>query len=155
MHSEITRGQSEPLGQRTFTARNRFVLALSHSVYPLNNSFQGEQEHRTVKRIFPRTSKRGYAEQIAKRERRIRILRAIRERNERIKERGHSLRGNTDGPPVVPNHPERHHLISDGKNHMLKLVDWLAESRGDPALKVILLAFEFLPRPSHGCGLGF
>jgi len=103
MPSETTHVQSEHLGQRTFTALNQSALMLPRSARCLNGSLQGEQEHRTVKRIFPRTSKRGYAGQIARREHRTRILRTIRERNRRIKERGHPPQCTADSLPAVHN----------------------------------------------------
>jgi hypothetical protein len=84
--------------------------------------------------------------QIAKRERRMRILRAIRERNKMVKERNCSPQDTADGHTITHNPPEEHHLISEDKNRLLKLVDWLAEHRGDLSLKVGW-HFEVLSRP--------
>lgn len=84
--------------------------------------------------------------QIAKRERRMRILRAIRERNKMVKERNRSPQDTADGHAITHNPPEKHHLISEDKNHPLKLVDWLAEHHDDLSLKVGW-DLELLPCP--------
>jgi len=67
----------------------------------------------------------------------MRIIRTIRERNKKIQERGRSSQLTTADDPLVDNPPEKHHLISEGKNHKLNLTNWLVKYPGDIALKVI------------------
>ncbi|KAF4568042.1 hypothetical protein EYR36_010050 [Pleurotus pulmonarius] len=89
----------------------------------------GELEHRRVKRYYARTNKNDYTRQIAKLERRQRILRALRDRL------------NTKGRSQSPDNTEqtnKHYKISSSKKKRINLDEFLLEYRDDPAVETFI-----------------
>ena len=83
---------------------------------------QGELEHRTSKARFARTSRKGYASQLA----------SIERRQARIRTRRDAV--NLADP--VPNQPEEHHVIGRSQNFPEDLTRFMQSNNGDPATNV-------------------
>lgn len=118
--------------------------------------FQGELEHRRVKRFYARTNKRKtFGRQIAKQQRRERLLKQIREQwkeKEKLQTKAtqpdsetlHSPAPNVsfeNSDPLPKMLPEVHHHISNTtrlKENIFRWVDF-HEQNGDDAVKVSLV----------------
>ncbi|KAI0070813.1 hypothetical protein K474DRAFT_1776565 [Panus rudis PR-1116 ss-1] len=171
---------SKVAGQRVAKKRKLFNLRTYkwHSLpdYPAsirmfgttdNTSTQpGEGEHRRAKKFWNRVHKGKYVEQIAKQQRRERVMRRI---HERLKKRDENLlehskdkcsarkkisaivdapasatnepssRRFTDAYPTPISSPDIHYHISQDPSCSYEISEWLSEHRDDPAFK------DFLP----------
>jgi hypothetical protein len=96
---------------------------------------QGELEHRRVKRFYPRTSKVGFTQQIAKHQRRERLLHNLSKLSlpENHPTAAVSFQ-ESDPLPYTP--PTVHHHISNSNRYYNNLTGWLGTHSGDPALIV-------------------
>jgi len=105
---------------------------------------QGELEHRRVKRFYSRTNKNNVGSQIAKHERRERLLRAISRRREGSADNlsapepeASRVSLNFDvSEALPPTPPSQHHHISEERKHHLNIPTWLKENEGDLAVQV-------------------
>jgi hypothetical protein len=100
--------------------------------------FQGELAHRALKAFYPLISKRDTPGQLAKHERRRRVLRRVAEHDSHF----------TEQPPVdVPVGLTEHHYIHTlCRNHPLDLFSFLRDHDNDPAVSVsgaLLMFFLF------------
>jgi hypothetical protein len=138
------------------TTDNYSTQIVNHILFPslflLIFFFQGELEHRRVKRFYARTNKRkNFGCQIAKQQRRERLLKRIREqwtdRREELQTNAtpETLRSPApnvsfeDSDPLPKTLPEVHHHISNTtrlKENIFRWVDF-HEQAGDQAVKVI------------------
>lgn len=116
----------------------------------LSNVVKGEVEHRRVKRFYARTNKgRTFERQIARHQRRERLLRNIAKRAEKAKETGqdrpstHPAVPLHESDPLPPTLPEQHTHISNTKRLRLNLFQWLDDNENDAALEVPMLSFTF------------
>jgi hypothetical protein len=99
-----------------------------------------------VKRYFGRTNKNRYAHQISKHERRERLLRGIKRKEQKGKEKASGEKSTTgtknpslafvDHNPLPFTSPKDHHHISESKRHHSHVPNWLGENSGDPAIEV-------------------
>ncbi|KAJ8691002.1 hypothetical protein PTI98_010618 [Pleurotus ostreatus] len=108
----------------------------------------GELEHRRVKRLYSRTNKNNYQEQIARQEQRQRILREVRRRLDTM---------DTDSASTTPAEKlekkslpkllNAHYYISQSGWTSLTIGEYLTKNQDDPAFK------DFLPKlKSHLLG---
>ncbi|KDQ25344.1 hypothetical protein PLEOSDRAFT_1106287 [Pleurotus ostreatus PC15] len=106
----------------------------------------GELAHRQVKRFYARTNKNKYTRQVAKLERRHRLMRAIRRRlNGDV---AFTQTSNEHAQPLSINIPERlppispqaHHQISEERRTWKNIYKFISEHEGDPAVH------NFVPR---------
>ena len=99
--------------------------------YVLEAKFsQGELAHRALKAFYPLTNKLDTPSQLAKHERRRRVLR-------RVAEAGGIPSCNqppVESPPSIPS--GTHHWISAVQNSPVDLFPFLRENNGDPAVRV-------------------
>ncbi|KAI0677657.1 hypothetical protein C8Q78DRAFT_961255, partial [Trametes maxima] len=120
----------------------------------------GELEHRHAKGFYTRTNKVAYEKQIAKHTRRSALLRSIRRRDDfiprsehlRVQHRSHAgpaptAKSSEDGielgwdandrpdSPLPPTDPRDHYAISKTRRLCIRLRNWLAQNRHDPAAK--------------------
>jgi hypothetical protein len=94
------------------------------------NFGQGELAHRALKAFYPLTSKLDTPAQLAKHERRRRVLR-------RIAEGGISSPSSQPCADVLPSTlSEKHHYIAPTRNNPVNIFTFLREHDGDPAIKV-------------------
>lgn len=140
----------------------------SFYIYPpiLILHYQGELEHRRVKRYYARTNKNGAVRQITRLERREHVLlHRIRLKNSQETQTNFSTEkagskrrkvkvkttpsmdfAESESLPYTP--PEYHHHISTSRNfpiHVQSFID--ATTNDDPAIKVRLLTYpHFLPK---------
>lgn len=136
MHLRTMRKQSDSSVLLTTTIRKWYVLLDSlviHSKTELTD--QGELEHRRVKRFYPRTSKVGFVQQIAKHQRRERVLHNLSKTttSENVTTAAVSFQ-ESDPLPYTP--PTAHHHISNSNRYHDNLTGWLGTHSGDPALTV-------------------
>lgn len=89
---------------------------------------QGELAHRALKAFYPLTSKLDTLAQLAKHERRRRVLR-------RVAEAGGTTPSLTQTLVDVPS-PGKNYCISTGQNHPISLFTFIRQHDGDPALRV-------------------
>ncbi|KAF7422998.1 hypothetical protein PC9H_011162 [Pleurotus ostreatus] len=118
----------------------------------------GELEHRRVKRLYGRTNKNKYEEQIAKQEQRQRTLREVRRRLEAID--GAVADAPPKGPPKksLKQSLNDHHYISSSGQTAVTISEYLTAHQGDaaftnfiPKLKAHLLK-RILNIPDTGDG---
>lgn len=108
-------------------------MYVSHFRYPLDVRFgQGELAHRALKAFYPLTSKLDTPGQLAKHERRRRVLRRVAEIGGVIS--GFDSHSPTDVPPSVSS--RNHHHIATTQSNPINLFAFLREHGGDPAVKV-------------------
>ncbi|KAJ3557352.1 hypothetical protein NP233_g11763 [Leucocoprinus birnbaumii] len=92
----------------------------------------GELEHRRVKRFYARTNKQaGFTAQIAKQQRRQRILRKIGQ----LQHPSSLLALPHDDEPLMPISPRDHHYISPSQKKYLDVIAWVGKHPNDPALQ--------------------
>lgn len=89
---------------------------------------QGELAHRALKAFYPLTSKLDTPAQLAKHERRRRVLRRVAEAGGISPPASHS--------PIDASSSGKHHHIAPSQNHPVALFRFLREHDNDPALKV-------------------
>lgn len=114
-------------------------------VIPSQTLFQGELEHRRVKRFYVRTNKTlSFTRQITKHERRERVLERIRQ-GERARQSSAPATSSepprafvpfTDSEPLPKTSPEVHSHISHSKRARINIFQWLEAHAGDDALRV-------------------
>lgn len=112
-----------------------YVFAALHQ-YEYEVFVQGELAHRALKAFYPLTSKLDTPAQLAKHERRRRVLR-------RVAEAG-ATSPPISQPPVAdtPSSNKHHHIVTS-QNHPVALFTFLRQHENDPALKVqSILHFE-------------
>jgi len=147
------------MGQPITTRLRRYAFLMHNFVIRLIPSlFQGELEHRRVKRQYSRAHKGKFAVGIAKQTRRERMLHNIMKRHSHLnvsRKRKHgafpdkfptiSSNGTTCGNPSIPfssSEPlsaapsNQHYQMSTEIRHKVPLSVWLGDNKGDPALKV-------------------
>lgn len=95
----------------------------------------GELAHRALKAFYPLTSKLNTPAQLAKHERRRRVLRRVAESGGIFSSDGQSP---ADAPPSVLS--RKHHHIATTQSNPINLYPFLREHDGDPAVK------NFVPR---------
>jgi hypothetical protein len=117
---------------------SQFVRCLHKTELP----DQGELEHRRVKRFYARTSKAGFTQQIAKHQRRERVLYNISKSSMPKSQTAAVNFQESDPLPFTP--PTAHHHISNSNRYYNNLTAWLGSYSGDPALIV---------RPHFDCSL--
>jgi hypothetical protein len=114
------------------------VVRFTHSYFHLfKNELndQGELEHRRIKRFYPRTNKVGYPQQIAKHQRRERLLYNLSKSSTPENNPTATVSFQESDPlPYTP--PTVHHHISNSNRHHINLTAWLGTHSGDPALIV-------------------
>jgi hypothetical protein len=103
------------------------------------NFGQGELAHRALKAFYPLTSKLDTPAQLAKHERRRRVLR-------RVAEAGGVSTSDTQSPadasPSVPS--VKHHYIATNQSNPVNVFAFIGEHDDDPAVKVdVILQFEY------------
>jgi hypothetical protein len=106
---------------------------------------QGELAHRALKAFYPLTSKLDTPAQLAKHERRRRVLR-------RVAESGGISSSDSQSPAdVSPFAPlQKHHHIATNQSNPVNIFPFLREHSGDPAVKVcMILQLEFFVH--NGC----
>ncbi|KIK31437.1 hypothetical protein CY34DRAFT_19925 [Suillus luteus UH-Slu-Lm8-n1] len=96
----------------------------------------GELAHRALKAFYPLTNKLDTPAQLAKHERRRRVLRRVAEADGIVSST--SNRSQADAPPSVSS--EMHHHIANSLNNPVNLFAFLRENDGDPAVK------NFIPK---------
>lgn len=122
-----------------------------------DTTFQGELEHRHVKRQYPRAHKGKFARGIAKQMWRERIMHNILNRYTHLKVSQKRKRGILDNTPIMPDKasrnlsipcssskseslpaapPNQHYQMSTEICHKVPISVWLGDNKGDPALKV-------------------
>lgn len=109
---------------------------------------QGELEHRRVKRYYARTNKNKYTRQVARQERRQRLLRGIKRKMDEADAAAPTTTSATnssnDRPsftfaqsePLPPTAPRQHHHISDSRRTGINIPTYLGNHEGDPAIRV-------------------
>lgn len=105
------------------------------TVRPKLNFGQGELAHRALKMFYPLTNKSDPPAQLAKHERRRRVLRRIAETE------GTSSLDNqspADNTPVAS--CGKHHYIAASPGNPVNIFTFLREHNGDPAVKVGLIS---------------
>lgn len=108
--------------------------AFSSPHFTFTNNLQGELEHKTVKRRYPRVSKSATAAGISKLDRRETHMRSINA-NVQGGKTSHPL--HTDDEAKLPfTDPKDHHHISREKRYPDDIGVMLMKYEGDPALKV-------------------
>lgn len=123
------------LGTYKFHAMGDYAITIR--LFGTTDSFTtqiGELAHRALKAFYPLTSKIDTPGQLAKHERRRRVLRRVAE--EGIS--SSSSQSQADAPSSTSF--EQHHSIATNRNSPVKLFAFLREHDGDPAVK------NFLPR---------
>lgn len=101
---------------------------------------QGELEHRRVKRFYPRTNKVGLTQQIAKHQRRERLLHNLSKSSQAAtKNNPAAVVGFQESDPLPYTSPTAHHHISNSNHHHHDLTAWLRTHSSDPALTVCYL----------------
>ena len=105
------------------------------------NFYQGELEHRRVKRFYSRTNKNKAARQIARQQRREEAMRKRKERIYKTLKRKNSPASVTaeesktlEALNYTP--PDYHHHISHSPNFPCIFPQWLQSKENDPAMKV-------------------
>jgi hypothetical protein len=99
---------------------------------------QGELAHRALKMFYPLTSKLDTPAQLAKHERRRRVLRRVAEAGA-VSSSSSSSPSSYSQPQVeVPTSMPsgKHHSISTIRNNPIDIFSFLRENNGDPAVKV-------------------
>lgn len=96
---------------------------------------QGELAHRALKAFYPLTSKLDTPAQLAKHERRRRVLR-------RVAEAGGTSPSISLSPVDAPSSGKHHH-IAVSQNNTVPLFTFLREHTDDPALKVAVILHLF------------
>lgn len=93
---------------------------------------QGELAHRALKAFYPLTNKLDTPAQLAKHERRRRVLRRVAEAG------GSAPSSSNQSPADTPPSglSEMHHYISHSQNNPVGIFTFLRENNGDPAVKV-------------------
>lgn len=97
---------------------------------------QGELEHRRVKRLYGRTNKNNYEEQIAKQEQRQRILREVRRRLNIMDTDPTSAASVGKPKKSQMKSLEAHHYISHSGRTSITIGKYLTKNKADPAFKV-------------------
>ena len=126
------------LAPLTASQLNTFVKNPPILICKLEQSLQGELEHRRVKRFYKRTNKGvSFPHQIAKQER---MQRHYRKYVETIMKKT-GTKGRSVSQPGTSNDedrsPRRHHSISERSRGYLGLYEWVyGKDMDDPALKV-------------------
>lgn len=146
MLSVTTCRQSFASEQPIHTRHRSYVFdSVQSLLLTLFQPFQGELEHRRVKRFYARTNKNAYVRQIARQERRERLLRGIEKRM-----RSASILGMVAPPDAVASQPEylpptaprAHHHISEDRRYGITVRAYLEAAEQptghseDPAIKV-------------------
>lgn len=134
MHLATMPTISNSLGQRTAFQRNRPVSLLLLPIIA-DGHFQGELEHRRVKKFYKRTNKVRFERQIAKHERMERHYRkyliAMRKKSG-VQTSCH--RSSSDATENVP--PQQHYSVAKRDRDHVDLYAFSGRHVGDPALKV-------------------
>ena len=89
---------------------------------------QGELAHRALKAFYPLTNKLDTPAQLAKHERRRRVLQRVAEAS--------GVSASISQSPVDPTSLDKHHYIACSRNNPVALFTLLREHDDDPALKV-------------------
>jgi hypothetical protein len=95
-------------------------------------SGQGELAHRALKALYPLTSKLDTPAQLAKHERRRRVLR-------RVAEAGHSLCALEQSPLILAtgiNMKDHHYIPTLSRNNPVDIFRFLRDHNNDPAVEV-------------------
>jgi len=92
---------------------------------------KGEHEHRRVKRFYPTTNKIKYADGIAKRQHREKLLFNMGQRQR------NSATTINDGEALPFMAPDKHHHISTSTKQYDDVYRWVAEHSEDPAYEVL------------------
>lgn len=100
------------------------------------NSSQGELEHRRVKRLYGRTNKNNYQEQIAKQEQRQRTLREVRRRLRDIDHVNVGTPVTIQSKKLLKQSLGDHHYISASGQTSVTISEYLTKHRGDTAFTV-------------------
>lgn len=146
MHLETIRGLFECLGPLIHTAHSRYESLLSwYSFFNHLTAKQGELEHRRVKRLYARTNKIQFSFQIARHERRARLLRKLmkpkthgRVTRSRAKKPSLSF---ADSDPLPFTDPTARYHMSSSSRHFENLTTWLGDLQDDPAVIVRSLVY--------------
>jgi hypothetical protein len=142
------------LGDYTMTIRlfgtsdsysTQVVSCIFISMSFLNELFQGELEHRRIKRFFARTNKNNHPHQIAKHERRERRLHSMKLQGAAGIDGKQQTRQSKSLPldqdPLPYTDPAAHYHISPSTRHFVNITNWLGDNVDDPALQVNYLRF--------------
>jgi len=108
--------------------------------------YQGELEHRRLKRFYVRTNKgKKFEHQISTHQRRERLLQSISLRVERSRapETNVPTVAASECEPLAATAPKQHHHISSGRSFELSLFRMIDEYNGDLAFKVIFYLFIY------------
>lgn len=89
-----------------------------------NSVYQGEQAHRTVKRLYGLTNKRNVMHQIGAKYTRQQVFRKAEQQEIHDAHK--------------PEDVEKHHIVSHTKNNSINIYSFVRENLSDPAKKVRL-----------------
>jgi len=137
-----TQIQYGSMAQPTTIQRKWYVHFFAHinKLY-LTGTYKGELEHRRVKRFYGRTNKQQFLGQIAKHQRRERLLQRIKQRlaNKTSSDAGLPVqqpRGYQDPDELPYTKPEAHYHISASEKEFLNVTSFLSQNRDERALEV-------------------
>jgi hypothetical protein len=139
MRLAITRIPYADMGQPIVTLHKRYVLQHLHTYVSLSLS-QGELEHRRVKRFYKTTNKVKFAEGIAKRQRREKILHNIS-----LLDPSHAKKDDV----LPPTTPEVHYHMSSNTKSYSDLLEWAGDRADDPAYSVSIEDHSYATPYSH------
>ena len=116
--------------RKLYVSINSYFYLFKTEIYD-----QGELEHRRIKRFYPRTNKVGFTRQIAKHQRRERLLHNL-SKSSTPENNPTAAVGFQDSDPLPYTPPTVHHHISISNRYYENLTTWLGTHSGDPALIV-------------------
>jgi hypothetical protein len=96
--------------------------------------FQGELEHRRVKKFYAKTNKNNATSQIAKHQRREAIIRALASKDPSKQPRSHGQPSGNDTTSFMS--PKDHHHIADSQREHCDILGWVSENKNNPSIKV-------------------
>jgi hypothetical protein len=101
--------------------------------------FQGELEHRRVKRFYARSNRISFRWQISKLERRTARLREMRKR---LLAEGRSVFQAVDEERLPRSNPGDHYHMSNSRKIHFDMTKWLWDNKDDQAVEVCSSAFN-------------
>ena len=126
--------------RQLYNASGMDIFAIIDKLY-LTGTCKGELEHRRVKRFYGRTNKQQFVGQIAKHQRRERLLQRIKQRiaNKSSPNAGLLVQqsmGYQDTDELPYTKPEAHYHISASEKEFFNVASFLSQNRNERALEV-------------------
>jgi hypothetical protein len=108
------------------------------------HGYQGEQEHKRIKRFYVRSNKSRTMTSISRQQERERHLHQIHgqdERNQQLDEQGICRKGKAvplpdDSEPLPYTDPKDHYHMAKSTKNTVRINQWLRQNEGDPAFDV-------------------